>query len=167
MCWDAIGQKGRLCQPLPWSAARVRGCVVGGRPGRVGGLGAGCLPPCPLLLHLHQVELPGLHRSDLLETWGGQTCKGETIFVWKMCKYIFLLNSQLAWFSPVSCSVQFWMHGGSLHRGPLGSRHQILLIHTVLQIVRNTTCRNTHTIKEKSKTNIRCINNPSLNEVMM
>lgn len=78
MCWDAIGQKGRLCQPLPWLAARVRGCVVGVRPGRGDGLGAVCLPPCPLLLPLHQAELPGLHQSDLPETWEGQMFKCKT-----------------------------------------------------------------------------------------
>lgn len=68
MCWDAIGQKGRLCQPLPWLAARVKGYVVDVRLGRGDGPWAERLPPFPLLLPLHQAELPGLHQSDLPET---------------------------------------------------------------------------------------------------
>lgn len=41
--------------------------------------------------------------------------------------------------SPVSGSVQFWVNCGSLHAGPLRGRHQVLLINTVLQAVRDTT----------------------------
>lgn len=46
--------------------------------------------------------------------------------------------------SPIGCSaVEFRVHGGGLHRRPLRGCHQILLIHTVLQTVRDTTCTDT------------------------
>lgn len=39
--------------------------------------------------------------------------------------------------SPVSGSVELGVNGGGLHAGPLGRRHQVVLVHAVLQTVRD------------------------------
>lgn len=39
--------------------------------------------------------------------------------------------------SPVSGSVELGVNGGDLHAGPLGRRHQVVLVHAVLQAVRD------------------------------
>lgn len=43
--------------------------------------------------------------------------------------------------SPVSGSVELGVNGGRLHAGPLGGRHQVILVHAVLQTVRDTAFR--------------------------
>lgn len=55
--------------------------------------------------------------------------------------------------SPVSGSVELGVNGGRLHAGPLRGCHQVVLVHAVLQTVRDTAFRRkgTHTHTGQTK----------------